>query len=411
MSGQERDHPAEFVRYEKTLAWITSQLANVPEKQFDSALTQCLRELVESLDVDRCTVVLFSDRGKILTATHSWARDGIRRVVIGTKIEAKLVWYTHQIRLGHIAQMSSASELPDGAVCERAYVEEVGLKSMISIPMIVEDTVIGALAFETFQSERQWPPEFVWRLRLAGQIVGLAILSHKYAATLTNLVQTASQASPAGMGAALGPESRRRRAVDLIQIEHQELLKMSNILHEDVMQMLVAVQLFIERLRAADADERPAIIAHSGRLLQDILKKLRRLAIQLRSDRPPETGLVEELRWLAGQMEETLGLSVEFHADDAVEPVKEDAQLFLCSAARRLLDSIAAHPESKRVKMEISRIDEERVRLEISNDGPVPIVSALDLFSIREETKLFGGNLEVERSSGNPERVTIEIPG
>jgi signal transduction histidine kinase len=405
--------------FEKVLAGVADELSNAGEEQFDDALTESLRKLVECLEFDRSTVMMFSEHGRHLTVTHCWAREGIVRLLPKTPTNA-VSWYTHQIRLGHIIRMSNIADLPADATEDRSYVLESGVKSTISIPLTVQETVVGAVGFATFREERRWPAEMVWRLRLVGEILALAILRHKNAVGLKTLSQTVDQMSPARMGVELEPkESRRRLAVDLIQMEHQERLRISDVLHEDVMQMLIGIRMFMERLEEADGYERADLIVRTKKLIHDAVEKLRKVATDLRPETLSKRGLVEGLRTVVEQMRQTTGLSVDFRAGKGIEPVQEEAATFLYSAACKLLDNIAAHSRSSLARVDIERIDAEHVRLAVSDEGAGFDLSGLDvipsesfgLFSIREEAELLGGCLEVTSSPGIGTRAIVTVPG
>ncbi|OGV76440.1 MAG: hypothetical protein A3K18_12800 [Lentisphaerae bacterium RIFOXYA12_64_32] len=75
----------------------------------------------------------------------------------------------------------------------------------------------------------------------------------------------------------------RDRAMWLMQVEHQERRRMGQVLHEDVMQILSAVGMFVHS-GDKDTPQSPAI-AKALALLEDALRKLRHLTRRFESHR------------------------------------------------------------------------------------------------------------------------------
>ncbi len=71
----------EGIRFERLLADLSARFVNLPPAEVDQEIEQGLRQIVEALEVDRSTLMEFSEDGKQLITTHQWAREGIVRDV------------------------------------------------------------------------------------------------------------------------------------------------------------------------------------------------------------------------------------------------------------------------------------------------------------------------------------------
>ena len=69
----------------------------------------------------------------------------------------------------------SLDDLPPEASFDRANWERVGLKSHVTMPMIVDGELYGGLSFGSVRRERTWPEELLERMRLLAQILGSAL--------------------------------------------------------------------------------------------------------------------------------------------------------------------------------------------------------------------------------------------
>ena len=418
-SGQGATGGADGAAFEKILASIARDLANVGTAQFDRTLTASLQPLVEGLGFDRSTVMLFTEHGRRLQVTHCWARDGLPRESPGDSLDA-YPWFTQQIRRGHLFRLASAADLPQAATAERRYAAAGGVKATVAVPLVVGDTVVGAIAFGTFRTERPWPGEMAWRLRLVGELVGLAVARHQHTRALHTISQVAHQAAPAGQGAAMLPMALRRQlSEELLEVEERERRRISHVLHEDVMQLLFGLSLTLERLQRPPTQTQSALLEQAGSVLQDAIRKLGQLVLELRPATPAQTGLLDGLRWLADQMRQVYGLAVAVAAGPGIEPVRAETQAVLLTAAHKLLDNIAAHSHSAQATIEIERLAGTRIRLTVSDQGTgfeaqevaeIPSHS-FGLFTIREQAALLGGSVEVTSSPGHGTRAVVTVPG
>ena len=411
--------PAEWAEFETILAAVANRLANVAEGKFDEATTTCLRELTEFLAFDRGTILIFSEHIGSLRVAHSWATPGVPRPTHDTAVDITLSWYTHQIRSGYVVRISSPDDLPSTATRERAYLLESGLKSHISIPLVIEHAVIGAIAFSAFHAERQLPRSMISRLRLVGEVLGLALRRQQYADGLKALALSVDHMSR-------GPtqqdrrhdEHLRRLAMHLMHVERQERRRMGDVVHEDVMQLLASIGMFLETARKGDTEARASAISTTQGLLRRALRKLRQLAMELRPAALSATGFAEGVHWLADQMRRTHGMNVDVQADGTIEPVSEDIKQFLYDAAMKLLQQLTTHSQRKHARIEIRRNEPGCIQMIMIDEGAGFTPASKDnssgispaLFSIQEQAEMLGGRLDVHNAPGEGTRVSVTVP-
>ena len=407
-------------QFEQMLAAVSARLSKLEDSTFDVTMVDCLGQLAQCLAFDHCTLAMFRDHDTHFCVTHSWSVPGVSRQQVGAAVESKLPWYTQQIRRGHVVQLTSASDLPATAVRERDFILQRGVKSLISIPLITEETVIGSLSFAMFRRERHWPPELVIRLRLVGEVLALGIRHHQYAEALNTFARTMEDVRLQEPRAAEARRSEhlRRLAVRLIMTEQQERRRIGEILHEDIMQMLASSAMLIGSVEKLDTVQQSSAVEQSAHLLREAVQKLRRLATELRPEGLSSLGIAEGVRWLADQARLLHNLEVDVAIEEQIEPLREDVRLFLYDAARKLLDNVAMHSGCKKARLELRRVSRHSVQLAVSDEGAGFDVSDLKdipsnsfgLFSIREGAELLGGHLDVQSSPGQGTRVSLTVP-
>src|SRR5262245_24382011 len=160
----------ERLRFETLLADLSATFVNLPAAEVDAQIESSLRCLVEFLEIDRSGLAELLIDQEQLVVTHSYHAPGAPQMprIILTE---QLPWYARTIQQGEILNLSRLpDDLPHAATREREYCGRVGLKSHLTIPLKVMDSVVGTIAFGSFRSYRDWPDDLVQRLRLVGEI-------------------------------------------------------------------------------------------------------------------------------------------------------------------------------------------------------------------------------------------------
>ncbi len=167
-----KPHPEEKHEFEALLIDLFAGFAGLATDQVDQAIEGALQRIVENLGLDRSTLFQFLDENAEETITHSWARPGFPPLQFPRHLVKNNFPYVYQtISKGEIFQFASLQELPPEAARDVASLRTIGQKSNLTIPLIEEGMVFGALAFGTLKKERTWSKELVDRLRLVSQII------------------------------------------------------------------------------------------------------------------------------------------------------------------------------------------------------------------------------------------------
>ncbi len=161
--------------FERLISDLSSEFVNLASDRVDAAIEDAQRRLVETLHVDRSALFQVSpDEGKFVF-THFWSRPGIAPMTLPTEdVPRMFPWIMSRILQGEIVHFSTIDELPPDVV-DREYIQRVGTKSNVSIPLLAAGRVIGALTFGAITSAREWPPEILTRLYVIAQVFASAL--------------------------------------------------------------------------------------------------------------------------------------------------------------------------------------------------------------------------------------------
>ena len=216
-------------------------------------------------------------------------------------------------------------------------------------------------------------------------------------------------------------EARNRQlqslAVELIEAEERERRRISELLHDDLQQVLASARFTLQSVREG-LPEVPELL-DVEKLLKTSIDKSRRLSHELSPAVLHHAGLVSALEWLKRQMHEQFGLKVLLDTDaNHLHVESTPLKVFLFRAAQELLFNIIKHAGVKNAHVILSNRNGDLV-LSVSDQGcgidPAKLnapsaASGLGLLSLRERANSIGGRLTIQSSPGQGPRLTLTVP-
>ena len=139
------------LQFETLLTELSAKFVNVPASQVDSQIEWGLRRIVELLGIDRSGLGQVSADRKQLVVTHSYQLPGIPPSA-KLMLDSQFPTYARMIHQGMVIRLPD--DMPPEATQEREYFLQVGLKSNVTIPLMVMGTVVGGIGFSSFRSQR-----------------------------------------------------------------------------------------------------------------------------------------------------------------------------------------------------------------------------------------------------------------
>jgi signal transduction histidine kinase len=211
----------------------------------------------------------------------------------------------------------------------------------------------------------------------------------------------------------------RQMASRLTMAEQEERHRLSQLLHDDLQQLLYGIQLRLdfvnEGLQSGQGED---LLAHAQEVstwIEDAITITRRLTVDLSPPVLQGEGLTDALEWLAPQMAETHGLQVKLEAEHGFLTEEEDMRVLLFQIIRELLFNVVKHAETNRARVAL-REEAGQLVIQVSDMGRGFAPAGTDrsqgfgLFNIRERLGLFGGRLKIDSKPGEGTQVTVTIP-
>ncbi len=273
--------------------------------------------------------------------------------------------------------------------------------------------LVGEIELDTtysFIRSLMWVP-----LVVRGRIIGLLSITNP--APRAYGPRDASLALAIARQAAVAVENARlhERARQAAVLEERQ--RLARELHDSVTQALYGISLYAEAAgRAlADGDATPAAanLQEIRETVQDALREMRLLLLDLRPPLLEERGLAGALQARLQAVEARAGLITELQGDGAARlPPETEQELY--RLAQEALNNVLRHAHANRVTVRLDTCG-GRAFLEVADDGVgfEPALSGgagLGLRGMRERAERLGGRLHVESAPGAGTRVRVELP-
>lgn len=216
---------------------------------------------------------------------------------------------------------------------------------------------------------------------------------------------------------------RERLARSLLMAEQEERRRLSQILHDDLQQLLYATQMRISLIgqdlatmgQQALVDE----IEEAGQWLKQCIDTTRQLTVDLSPPILKNEGLADALEWLQPQMERLYGLTIVINAEHNFRVADADLRALLFQVVRELLFNVAKHAGVNRVVVTLEQED-TRLVIHVMDGGRGFELAEIGerqqqkggfgLFSVQERLRLVGGRLEVRTKVGAGTHVIVHAP-
>ncbi len=219
-------------------------------------------------------------------------------------------------------------------------------------------------------------------------------------------------------------ESRAARGELLrkfISAQEEERKRIARELHDDTSQSLATLVISLDRAMADPSHtqhEREERLKTTKSLAIKSLEGVHRMIFDLRPSMLDDLGLIDALRWYAGDRLKPLDTEVKVDVNGEERRLPSQLETAVFRAAQEAISNIAKHAQAKNVFIAV-KFDSGNLAVTIEDDGkgfdmtPTPDsyqTRGLGLMGMKERINLIGGNLSISTSPGKGTRISIEVP-
>ena len=167
-----------FLEYEKLMVDISSKFINLPINKISKGLQNVLMTIGEYIQADMGHIFIFEE-GNVssIENVYRWQKPGTKPIKEDIQISGirSMQWASNKIANGESITLANLDDLPKKAKEEKAFLEEKGIISIISVPLMVGGELIGIISFEWLRENKNWNEQTPLLLEIISTIITNAI--------------------------------------------------------------------------------------------------------------------------------------------------------------------------------------------------------------------------------------------
>lgn len=213
-------------------------------------------------------------------------------------------------------------------------------------------------------------------------------------------------------------------ASSLTMAEQEERRRISQVLHDDLQQILYAIEMKMKIVRDDLQDAHQDVLAERVTEMRTLVRQAVETTQSLTVDLSPpilkNEGLADALQWLERQMRVLHDLEITIEAAHGFHIPNEDLRVLLFQIVRELLFNVKKHSGVKHATISLDERD-ERVVVAVHDSGEgfdadslmkygAGAPAGFGLTHAAERLRLVGGRLVIESTPGGGTRVEVHSP-
>ena len=409
---------AERAALERIIVDISNQFISAPIDDLDWAIEKALGTVGAFVEADRSYVFLVDSEAQTTSNTHEWCAEGIpphRPTLQDIPYEA-MSWFMEKMHRHEPLVTSSVADLPAAAASLQEILEDGNIQSLVVLPMIRGDTLVGFIGFDAVREQRSWDPETVTILRVLGDAISSALHRKEMETNLRAAKEEAEEASvlKSAMLANMSHEIRTplTSIVGLSEVLEENLdgdpAELADIIRRSSqrLQETLSSVLQLSKLEAGahELDREPVDLAA---VVDETVKLLHPSAVEqsveVEVDVPERavTGALDEgaLQRILTNLVEN---AIKFTPPDGTVTVRVRAT---AKTARLEVDDTGIGIDEDFLPDLFNAFEQENGGIDRTHEG-----SGLGLAITKRLTEALGGTIEVNSEKGEGTRFTVRLP-
>ena len=165
-------------RFERMVADISSTFLNTASEKIDQAIEYALKLSGEFFEADRSYICRFSEDGLFMDNTHECCAEGVSSLQERNQRFPlkKTPWWAEQLRSRINVYVPDVEALPPEAGQDKIYFRTEGTKSVLTIPLIKGEQVIGIFGFTAVSEKKELTEQQIGLIRVVADIIAGAMI-------------------------------------------------------------------------------------------------------------------------------------------------------------------------------------------------------------------------------------------
>ncbi|MFZ5515972.1 MAG: PAS domain S-box protein [Candidatus Zhuqueibacterota bacterium] len=166
---------------ERLIADISSRLVGMESSELDAEIRYILKRIGKFTQTDRISLYRFNNDYSMASRTHEWRARGVRaqKEHMQNLPAAHFPLWSKKLQQFETICIPSVSEMPEEACAEKDFLQSLGEKSLLVVPLVYGSELLGFMTFNSYQKERTWSDEDKALIRTIGEILAAKLVNRR----------------------------------------------------------------------------------------------------------------------------------------------------------------------------------------------------------------------------------------
>lgn len=161
----------ERLQFERLISDISARFLNIAPDKIDREIEGALKGIVDFFHVSHTVLIKGSPEGHRAGIIHAAHADDVPPTPLRGNLNAVVPWTSDWIAQGKVLSVTALEELPAEAAADREFFVNLAVKSLLIIPIIIQDSPKYAIGISSRREQMVWPEDYIPRMGLLGQML------------------------------------------------------------------------------------------------------------------------------------------------------------------------------------------------------------------------------------------------
>ncbi len=162
---------AERRRFQRLLSGLSARFLNIAPDKIDQEIEGALKAIADFFQVSHCFLIERVPQEHRAVISHAARAGEVLPIPPGGNLYIPLPWIASKIFQGETLRVPALDGLPPEAVAEKEFFRNLGVRSFLIIPIVIDGAVGYAISISSRREERAWPEDSLPHLELLGEIL------------------------------------------------------------------------------------------------------------------------------------------------------------------------------------------------------------------------------------------------
>lgn len=160
-------------RLQKLITALSTKFISIHPDEIDYWIRRALKIICNFAEADRASVLQLYNSYNNMDQTHEWCTGKTESVTEKTQNVdlSQFKYFRNEILKRNDIILFSKYQIPEGFETEKEFLNSLGTKSFLMVPLVIRDMLIGYISVSSVTKETIWTSEILLLLKIVGEII------------------------------------------------------------------------------------------------------------------------------------------------------------------------------------------------------------------------------------------------